>query len=198
MLMRPPICSRRRFSIAQTYWSFRVGSDDLAIGANKPVQCASGDAALVRGLHAIATDDRFLRSSPSANDRVADQLRQLHRLLSRYGMEFGHRTFYESLRFAELMQVAGAVEGESTLDRIVVQRILPRLHGARRRLETPLLALAYFARDLPGDVPPDEKLAALNPERVAEGLKAKLPASHEKIARMLRSLRANQFASFTE
>jgi 5-methylcytosine-specific restriction protein B len=113
-------------------------------------------------------------------------------------MEFGHRTFYEARRFAALMHHAGATDIEANLDRIVLQRILPRLHGARRRLETPLLALALFARELPTELPPDEKLAPMSPERLGGGIRARLPLTYEKIVRMLRSLRANQFASFAE
>lgn len=83
------------------------------------------------------------------------------------------------------------------LDCIVMQKVLPRLHGSRRRLELPLLALAHFCRDLPEVVAVDEKLPMLNTEVVTDTA-AKLPTSHAKIGRMLRNLRANQFASFTE
>ena len=68
-------------------------------------------------------------------------------------MEFGHRVFYESLRFAALAEAAGLTTMESVLDRIVMQKVLPRLHGSRRRLELPLLALAQFCRDLPDEAP---------------------------------------------
>jgi 5-methylcytosine-specific restriction protein B len=182
-----------------TVFEFRVGTDDLSVNAGKPVPCTQGDGELVRGLHALANDDAYHhRAAPEFRDVLVGRLRQLHALLSRYGMEFGHRTFYESLRFAALLQLSGVEGLERALDRIVVQKILPRLHGARRHLETPLLALAHFARDLPDESPQDEKLGSLAPDRLAEGESAKLPTSFNKIGRMLRSLRANQFASFAE
>ena len=147
----------------------------------------------------IAADSTYNSRLPETlRDELAGRLRSLHRLLSEYGMEFGHRTFYESLRFAALMHVAGAVGVEHTLDRIVVQKVLPRLHGARRRLETPLLALAHFARDLPAEMIAADKLIAVKPEQLEQNQAPRLPISYEKIARMLRSLRSNQFASFTE
>jgi 5-methylcytosine-specific restriction enzyme B len=180
-------------------FEFRVRSDDLLVNGDKPMACLPGQADLVRGLHAIAADSTYNARLPATvRDELAGRLRSLHRLLSGYGLEFGHRTFYESLRFAALMYVAGAVGVEHTLDRIIIQKILPRLHGARRRLEAPLLALAHFARDLPEAMIEAEKLSALKPDELGQEQLPKLPISHEKIARMLRSLRANQFASFTE
>jgi 5-methylcytosine-specific restriction enzyme B len=65
-------------------------------------------------------------------------------------------------------------------------------------LENPLLALAHFTRDLPEGLIQAEKLSALKPDELHQGQAPRLPVSHEKIGRMLRSLRANQFASFTE
>jgi 5-methylcytosine-specific restriction protein B len=60
-----------------------------------------------------------------------------------------------------------------------------------------LLALAHFCRDLPESVAADERLPQLNAELVTDTA-ARLPTSHAKLGRMLRNLRANQFASFTE
>jgi 5-methylcytosine-specific restriction protein B len=180
-------------------FEFRVASADLRPGASKPHTCTPGDAALIRGLHAIANDDRYHKQAPAeVVDPIAAHLRRLHELLSRYGLEFGHRTFYEGLRFASLMSISGAKSPDRILDRIVVQKLLPRLHGSRRRLEVPLLALAQFARDLPEQLPGDDKLGAMQPDQVSDGSSPRLVSSYDKIVRMLRSLRANQFASFTE
>jgi 5-methylcytosine-specific restriction protein B len=180
-------------------FEFRVRTEDLLADGGKPIDCAPGQGDLIRGLHAIAVDSTYNSRLPvPLRDELSGRLRSLHRLLSEYGMEFGHRTFYESLRFAALMYVAGAVGVEHTLDRIVIQKVLPRLHGARRRLETPLLALAHFTRDLPVEMIASEKLIAIKPDQLEQDQVPRLPISYEKIGRMLRSLRSNQFASFTE
>jgi 5-methylcytosine-specific restriction enzyme B len=42
------------------------------------------------------------------------------------------------------------------LDRILLQKVLPRLHGSRRRLELPLLALVRFCHALPDQVESDD------------------------------------------
>ncbi|KWF98083.1 McrB family protein [Burkholderia cepacia] len=179
-------------------FEFRVHSSDLSIEAIKPQPCVVGDQELVRGLLSIAQDDSWHQNRHSdVTNELNHRLRQLHEVLSRYNLEFGHRVFYEAIRFAVLAQEAGINGLAPIVDRIVMQKILPRLHGSRRRLELPLLALAQFCRDLPDSVVADDKLQALVIEEVPEQ-GAVLPIAYAKAIRMLRSLRANQFASFTE
>lgn len=179
-------------------FEFRVHTSDLALEMRKPVPCAPGDPELVRGLLSIAQDDNWhLDRQSESLDELTSHLRKLHELLSRYGLEFGHRVFYEAVRFASLAEGAGISGLHSLLDRIVMQKILPRLHGSRRRLELPLLALGQYCRDLPEVIVTDDKLHAAGVEAFpAQG--AALPTAYAKTMRMLRGLRANQFASFTE
>lgn len=180
---------------------FRVTSEDLNADARKPVPCAPGEAALVRGLLAIGKDDQWHESVASTpREEIGNQLRQLHRLLARYGLEFGHRAFYECIRLTALLHAAGISDREAILDRIVIQRILPRLHGSRRKLEQPVGALALFCRDLPLELPPKSSLAEAIAKILSDGDQAvaKLPKSYKKLVRMLESLHLNQFASFTE
>ena len=192
MLVSPKVLDR-----ANTF-EFRVHSSDLSIEAIKPQPCVAGDQDLVRGLLSIAQDDNWHRGRQSdALNELNSRLRQLHDLLSRYNLEFGHRVFYEAIRFAALAQEAGISGLASIVDRIVMQKVLPRLHGSRRRLELPLLALAQFCRDLPDSILADDKLPTFKIDEMP-GQGAALPIAYAKTVRMLRSLRANQFASFTE
>lgn len=179
-------------------FEFRVRSDDLRLDARKPDACKPGDAALVAGLVAMAANDAWQHNHvPEGLADVANELKQLHAVLSTYGFEFGHRVFYEALRFAAFASAAGLNQPSDILDRIVLQKVLPRLHGARRRLELPLLALAHFCRDL-NEVASEDKLLALRPEVLEAQQLPRLPDSYDKVCRMLRALRTNQFASFTE
>jgi 5-methylcytosine-specific restriction protein B len=179
-------------------FEFRVEGKDLQLTSGKPIKCSSGDPALVRGLLEITCDDKWQHDHPAKfRNELEEKLRQLHDVLSRYVLEFGHRVFYESLRFAALADKIGMGGLEPVLDRIVMQKVLPRLHGSRRKLEHPLLALAHFCRDLPGEVAADDKLLAIKSEQQGDA-PPKLPISYAKVCRMIRSLRANQFASFTE
>jgi 5-methylcytosine-specific restriction protein B len=179
-------------------FEFRVATSDLQTDVRRPVPCEPGDQALIRGLTAIASDDRWHHSNPATfQNLLAEKMKQLHQVLTHYGLEFGHRTFFETLRFAALAEAAGISTVEAVLDRVVIQKVLPRLHGSRRRLELPLLALAHFCRDLPGDVEADDKLPSMQLEQPFAGV-VRLPISYDKLCRLLRNLRANQFASFTE
>jgi 5-methylcytosine-specific restriction protein B len=146
----------------------------------------------------MAGNDDWQQSHvPPHLNNIASKLKQLHAVLSVYGFEFGHRVFYEALRFSAFASAAGLDQPADILDRIVFQKILPRLHGSRRRLEFPLLALAHFCRDL-SEVAQEDKLLALRPEVLAVGQPPQLPDSYDKVCRMLKALRTNQFASFTE
>lgn len=177
-------------------FEFRVESGDLSSTRDKPVPCAPGSQDLVRGLLSIARDDSWhVKRRSELPAVISARLRHVHLVLSRFNMEFGHRVFYEAVRFASLAEEAGLEDQDAVLDRIVIQKILPRVHGSRRRLELPLLALAQFCRDPMEPAATDEKLPTLGVEEVSEPA---LPQSHGKVLRMLRSLRINQFASFTE
>ncbi len=177
-------------------FEFRVGTGDLFDAASKPKSCAPGSSELIRGLLKIASNDERQVTDPATfHDSLIFLLRKLHEILSRFDLEFGHRVFYESTRFASLAEGCGISGLDMTLDRIVLQKILPKLHGSRRRLEIPLLALLQFCEDPSQIVQSDEKLLVTTSVNVDE---IKLPSSHAKLVRMLRSLRANQFVSFTE
>jgi 5-methylcytosine-specific restriction protein B len=179
-------------------FEFRVVENDLQLGARKPTRCSAGDEALVRGLLSICKNEAWQEANPATfGPELGEKLKQLHALLSRYGLEFGHRLFYEAMRFGALAEASGMGSFEAALDRIVIQKILPRLHGSRRRLEPPLLALAQFTRDLPDEISSDEKLPGLKVEQIGDE-RPQLPISFDKVSRMLRTLRTNQFASFTD
>jgi 5-methylcytosine-specific restriction enzyme B len=170
---------------------FRVRTSDLTLNPKKPTACATGDKELIRGLCAIALDDNWHVNRPSSEQaEVVKALHALHALLSGFGLEFGHRVFYEAVRFAAMAEQAGVKGLPGILDLIVLQKILPRMHGSRRRIEAPLISLRSFCQEVPGQV----RSAAQNETNPS----AVLPKSHAKLERMLTALRANQFVSFSE
>ncbi|HEY3367281.1 MAG TPA: DUF3578 domain-containing protein [Symbiobacteriaceae bacterium] len=178
---------------ANTY-EFRVRTKDLAQVAHKPLPCEPGDDALVRGFLAIAADDEWQVEQPAPSlDQLLPRITELHGLLAEHDLEFGHRVFYDMIRFAAMLSATDEKRPEVTLDRQVFQKVLPRLHGTRRRLEQPLRTLAQFCFNLKyqPNVTVDFK-----PEEPPKG-KAALPDSFEKLQRMYKSLRINQFTSFT-
>jgi MoxR-like ATPase len=180
-------------------FEFRVRTEDLVAAAVRPKPCVAGPPSLVAQFNSVATDvDWHLRHSGAETERFAAYFRRLHELLQPIGFEFGHRTFVEAVRFASLLAAAGDADPEHALDLQVMQKVLPRLHGSRRRLEPALSVLGSFCMDpnVPGTlegagVQPFDPLA-MQPQP------ARLPIAFDKIRRMTALVRANQFVSFTE
>jgi len=181
-------------------FEFRVRTNDLELGHEKPVAIDQGDPELVAGFLAIASDDRWHIDHPAPSQEVfAQHFRTAHALLSKDGFEFGHRVFYEAVRFAAMLVAAGDDDPFSALDLQVMQKVLPRLHGSRRRLEPTLCALGRFCHDLSFDAQVGLRDAASRFDETRQaGLAARLPISFDKVSRMVSTLRANQFVSFTE
>ncbi len=179
---------------------FRVPTHLLQLQGTKPTVCEPASKELTRGFLSL-TRVRAWKDVPPAvlEDYYAEKLRVLHGLLSEAGFEFGHRVFFEANRYAAFHLKNSPDNLDEALDRQVMQKILPRLHGSRRRLEATLCALGKFCFDLSFE--PDTVLdgSATKFDPVAKkDAEPKLPVSFDKVSRMTRNLRANQFTSFTE
>ena len=177
---------------------FRVRTEDLEVDYHKPTPCKAAPHSLVRGLLQVSADERFHHEKPApGQNEFATGLRRMHRILSEYNLEFGHRVFYEASRFAAMFAASGVVGPYAALDRQLMQKILPRLHGSRRKLELALCALAAECV-ISEDVTP-ASLAVSRFDPLAEhSFPVRMPLSFEKIQRMVRALRLNQFTSFSE
>lgn len=178
---------------------FRVPTSALRFDARRPLAGEAGDDALVRGFLQVARDSDWQSEHQSPNhDEFVRCLRSLHELLVEGGFEFGHRVVQEIVRFAAMLASAGEPNWRTALDLVVMQKIMPKLHGSRRRLEPTLTALARYCV-APEDVSPNAQpeSATLDPLGPLPS-PAALPASFDKVRRMIRNLRANQFASFAE
>jgi 5-methylcytosine-specific restriction protein B len=183
-------------------FEFRVGADDLVLGPPPLALLESGPPKLSRALLDLIRDSNWQATHPAPYvESFARHLRELHRLLAIDGFEFGHRVFQEAVRFAAMLYAAGDSSLESALDLQVLQKMLPKLHGSRRRLEPTLCRLARYCYDLrieEGTGPSiDVEASQFDPLAPTSGV-ARLPDSFSKISRMTTRLRSNQFASFTE
>lgn len=174
-------------------FEFRVAATDLLEEVQKPTACSPGSQQLVKVFLQTAKDEQYHLDYPMKDRAVfAEHLRTVHTILAENGFEFGHRVFYEALRYAALMEAAGNQKLTEAFDRQVMQKVLPRLHGTRRRLEPTLCALGQFCATLTFD-----SSVRFDPEKPLEG-NAALPLSFDKVRRMTKNVRINQFASFTE
>ena len=167
-------------------FEFRVTTEELVPELPRPSALTAADAAVLRSLLTISRDDRWQHDHPHpSRDLLVADLRKVHAILSGAGHEFGHRVMGESLRFAALYGATGRADPDDVLDLIAMQKLLPRLHGSRRRLEPVLRELLAWA-------------GADDPQSVGETAVSRLPRTTAKLERMLASLQANQFVSFTE
>lgn len=126
---------------------------------------------------------------------VAKELNAFFKPLSELGAEFGYRSAAEILSFTGFYLDTEATITEA-IDAAIVQKLLPKLHGSRRKLENDLGALWKLC--LNGNCQDD--LEKAHKDKATFDIKAntKYPLSAEKILRMYHSVYLNGFASFAE
>jgi len=140
-------------------------------------------------------------------------------LMSEHNAEFGFRVANEAARFLHFYRLLGGHAEDSTdwfnaaMDAIIVQKLLPKLHGSRPKLEGLLWALAWAcggSRDGLDGVTFSNKCqeagraqeeTKYGPEAVEKALAdgaARYPLSFVKVMRMWRKLVRDQFVTFAE
>lgn len=126
---------------------------------------------------------------------IKDTLNSFFVNLKSVNAEFGYRSATEIYRFISQFEknddTADKLSITQILDCAIVQKLLPKLHGSRKKLEPVLQALW---KECFGD---DEKKETLSISReyVAN---AKFPLTADKIQRMYEAVYANGFTSFAE
>ena len=126
---------------------------------------------------------------------VADALKQFFPTLAELGSEFAFRTASEAKLFCAFARKAN-LSVEESVDAAIMQKLLPKLHGSRRRLALPLEAFWEFCREdgkteTLGDI--CKKDATVKVTDVA-----KYKVSAEKIKRLYKAAETNGFASYAE
>lgn len=161
--------------------------------------------------------------------RLEAELMLFFRVLSRYDAEFAYRSAREITRFVSSygrISIGEAWDFRNAFDAQIVQKLLPKLHGSRSRLEPILCALALLCarehewedpdtnpvlknrddlRDFAvraasltdDDLHPLTPTGELNPQ-YSGGEDPYYRLSFDKIRRMLHLLQRNGFASFAE
>ncbi|PKV75730.1 5-methylcytosine-specific restriction endonuclease subunit McrB [Pontibacter ramchanderi] len=117
--------------------------------------------------------------------------------LKKVGAEFGYRTASEIKRFSEVIHSLDAGwDTNHIIDAAIIQKLLPKLHGSRRKIEPSLRALASLCL-----VQQDDATKLLNtPETIdfKDVEKVRFPISLEKITRMHKAVVQDGFTSFAE
>lgn len=112
------------------------------------------------------------------------------RQLKKVNAEFGYRSASEIGRFIALAKSYGGMTDEEAIDSAIVQKLLPKLHGSRKKLEPVLRALWTLCgtgneldMNLNSDSVPDESIYKL---------------TADKLLRMYKGAVNNSFTSFAE
>jgi 5-methylcytosine-specific restriction protein B len=176
---------------------FRVTTEAL-VSARTIDDVTEADAETRDAFLALSCDEGWhLQNPPPWAAGFSDRVRGLHRILVRDRFEFGHRTYFEAQRLAALLASDGATLHEA-LDTFVLQKVLPRLHGGRKRLERCLDTLIWYCALAPDDMSAQEALDSREAPRAPVGGASALPNSQLKVERMKQTLLEQQFASFAE
>lgn len=163
---------------------------------SKPGHCKpAGEHELTSLLRIIADDSWHTSNLQDDVAEFAAQLRLIHEGLSGHGFEFGHRTYYEAIRLATILGACGMDDVNEATDVFLLQKVLPRIHGSRRKLEPVLRMLGAFAFEKRS---PTKSSADFDPLLDRPGKVALMPRTFTKLCRMTRALHANQFASFSD
>jgi hypothetical protein len=158
---------------------FRVSDQEMESFLANPVKpdldAIAGQGVSYAKAFVAAATQKNVPLDDETRTQVSEVLMKFFPELKEAGAEFGYRTAHEICRFVyfhkELSSEAWKLE--SAMDAAIMQKLLPKLHGARRKLE-PIL----------------EKLETL--------CKQDYPGALEKIQRMLKRLREHGFTSFAE
>jgi hypothetical protein len=136
-----------------------------------------------------------------------DTITDLFALMQASHQEFAFRSMAEMLRFLavdyELTPDEADWEWQTAVDAQILQKILPKLHGSKRKLGPLLATLAtYCEKGSKGDAgkmqesqTAVESYAAQGEKKCAEPL---FPASHRKLCEMILAVRRDQFVSFIQ
>lgn len=128
-----------------------------------------------------------------SNKVIQESLAGFFKELKAVNAEFGYRSATEIFRFISQAKknddTGDKLTDEEILDCAIVQKLLPKLHGSRKKLNEPLNALWKLC------MPKDNKDILIDPKLVETAI---YKLSADKIARMYQSAQDNGFTSFAE
>lgn len=142
---------------------------------------------------AIAKNDDLQVSDAST---LSTTLLNFFSELKKTGAEFGYRSANEILRFAaviEKLRVGWSIE--EIADAAIMQKLLPKVHGSRRKLEPVLKTLGALCLNDNKEI---ETLIVKTQIETNDDVRIKYPISFEKIQRMYQNLLSNGFTSYAE
>ncbi|MCX7554847.1 hypothetical protein OS175_13285 [Marinicella sp. S1101] len=135
----------------------------------------------------------------TSSEKLKSALVELFKELKKVGAEFGYRTGMEINRlFLQLSEINAKLSDEEKIDIAMMQKLLPKLHGSRRKLCSVLESLAKLC--VSSEISDNVKEDFLNNEgpNFSGSSKVIYPLSLEKITRMYKGAVDNGFTSYAE
>jgi len=176
---------------------FRVTKDEMSkyLGAATKLDLDSlnaGGASMGASFVEIAGDKSL---TPRNKSELNEELLKFFIELKKSGAEFGYRSASEINRFAAVVnKIEPTWEPWQVMDAAIMQKLLPKVHGSRKKLEPVLKKLGELCLNDP----------SVFSDYIKDGgesipiAKIKYPISMEKIGRMYRALLENSFTSYAE
>ena len=178
---------------------FRVNTEDMKAYLSKSAildfkYLNAGGADMAISFVAIAKDKSLIENNAS---ELQNGLIVFFEQLKKVGAEFGYRSASEILRFSAIVnKIEPSYDITRIMDAAIMQKLLPKVHGSRRKLEPILKTLGSICL-----TPGQEFDSFLSPKSeidFTDTSKVKYPISLEKILRMFNSLISNGFTSYAE
>lgn len=172
---------------------FKISADEMSSFLNEmkdvhPEIIISKCANMAASFVEIASKNNLDKDS-----NAIETLKRFFEELKNVNAEFGYRSATEIFRFICQAKnnddTANKIKDNEILDAAIVQKLLPKLHGSRKKLEPVLKQLWRLCFD---GADSDGQISSDNID------KAKFKESADKIWRMYESASANGFTSFAE
>ncbi|MDA3834984.1 MAG: hypothetical protein PF495_16480 [Spirochaetales bacterium] len=177
---------------------FRVSDDEMKSFLANPMkpdlESISGHGVQYAKAFVAAAKQKDVPLDAEARGQVSDVLMEFFPELKEAGAEFGYRTAHEICRFVYFYkEFSNDWKFESAMDAAIMQKLLPKLHGSKKKLGPVLAALIRLC--LKEDARPESD--PIKDEVLTKG-NALYPGSLEKLARMRKRLAEHGFTSFAE
>jgi len=180
---------------------FRVNDEEMMAFLKNPAKI---DMKNTIGKGASMGEDFLKNAKQSISDfpekeQINDELLKFFRELREIGAEFGYRTASDIFQFAgkvrllEQSSETQAWQVDQIIDMAVVQKLLPKLHGSRNKLDSILRTLVGLCL-----VDKNEADIYLKGSVNYDQSKVRFPLSIEKLIRMHKRLIHDGFTSFAE
>lgn len=134
--------------------------------------------------------EKSIKKDTDTSELAQKTLIEFFKVLKKVNAEFGYRSATEIYRFiASAKDSAEGMTEDEILDAAIVQKLLPKLHGSRKKLEPALKALWGLCMQN------SHTTDAITRDNV---MFAKFPEAADKIQRMMQTALDNGFTSFAE